>query len=313
MESVNNDTNTTDIKSPLSNAKAGFSNLYRKFQSIDPTEAQSHDSIFSLSVLAQYSFILGFLLISSLLIFLYIVPQYNNYVVQKDELSKIEVDYNKVHAQYEYLNGLASLQSQLDENISISKESIPLNEDIPQFMNQITVIADESEVILEKNDFAGVGSGATEASRGSSISVSVAIRGTYDQIKKFFELAESSRRLIKIGKIEVQKYKQQPAGNTPTESLVYEMYSDDPLFDVSFVCNGYYLPDPELASLKTEDFVKGSNYDEVLDRIKSMKYYPLVVTEETAENDSVVITPPAEPVLNESDQTKTEDTNIIPE
>lgn len=280
-----NELNTQSV-SNSAHESVGFGNLYRKFYS--PSANREH-SIRKLNtkIILHYLFITFSLLGSIALIFFYAFPTYQKYQSSKVDLETAQKEYDKTHAQYQYLQGLSDFNEELDSNISLSKESIPVSEDIPQFMNQILKIAEEANVSLEKNDFLGIGASSISApvaqntagevalqpiSTLKQITFSATISGNFDQIKKFFELIESSRRLTSIQNISMSE---DEIGEDPTLEEIARFSSDEKIYSISFSCLGYFMQEPDLSSLKAEDFVQRGDFSNVFERIKLMKYYDL--------------------------------------
>lgn len=228
------------------------------------------------------------------LIFLVILPQYNLYVEHQTTIVEAREQFEKVDAHYTYLKNLEILQDDLYKNIDLAKQAIPEEEDVPQFLNQIAVMAKESEVDLSKNDFSGssrptatkndnVDTENAKSAEASTINVRVTITGAYDNLKDFLARLEESRRLVSIADMKLSENKDDekitPLGieNPESEAIIPidENAKISKIYNLEVTLSGYYMDDPSIANLSVEQLVAKRELPQIVSEIESMKYYEL--------------------------------------
>ncbi|MDQ5981753.1 MAG: hypothetical protein QG570_510 [Patescibacteria group bacterium] len=289
----NNQENEKIAKSDVS---SGYSGLYKSMNS-NPSPAvprRSRGFSFSLGLVLNYIFLIVSFVATVLIIVLLIIPQYNKYVENTAKVAETAAELDKVLAHYDYLKGLSDLQSEIESNTALSQRAIPIEENIPQLLNQVAIITRLSELDLIRNDFSGVTTNnlqdseqESDSTRAKSINIRAQIRGNYANLISFLQNIERSQRLQSVGEIKVTAYDPPETEQeieiiaTPqpesSDGIVTLTEFTNQLYEINITLIGYYMKNPEISELPIEALVaKGStDFGTLLNDLGQMTYYDL--------------------------------------
>ncbi len=286
--------NSTNPASPP--VTAGYSGIYKSMNTAPKSSSRrSRGFSFSVGLVLNYIFLIISFVATVLIIVLLIIPQYNKYVENTAKVAETKAELEKVQAHYNYLKGLSDLQSELESNLELSQRAIPLEEHIPQLLNQIAVMAQSSNLDLIRNDFSGVTTNnlrnteeETDATRAKSVNIQGQLRGTYDNVILFLQTVERAQRLQSVGELRLVEYTE-PTTNQEVAPVVEEVEIDattgivtfpefsNQVYEINITLVGYHMKDPQIAELPIEALVaKGAtDYSSLLSNIGQMTYYDL--------------------------------------
>lgn len=283
----------SDAATPGSSADGSYSGLHKGLGGLNKTPSR-HDSGFGISMVLNYLLLIITVVASILMVVLIIIPQYHKYVENTAKVAETKAELDKVSLQLEYLQGLSSLQNELEGNLELSRKAIPLNEDIPQLLNQVSIIANNSSMDLLRNDFSGVtannlqvdGTESTDATKAKSVNVKAQLTGTYSSVISFLQNLESAQRLQSISDLQISEF---IPSETASPSTVAAETEIDPLltdlssktYEVTVTLVGYHMDDPSLDSLPIEDLVAKGDKDfvPIITKLAALTYYELDFTQ----------------------------------
>jgi Tfp pilus assembly protein PilO len=200
--------------------------------------------------LSYYGIVLLALAISGALIILVAIPSYRNINDTKEEIENNESKLRKVKAQAEYLTGLESLKEKLEENINMAKQSLPEKEYIPEMFNTIIQITEASEVDLKSLNYGGV----KESTSGSkSITASISIEGTQEQVLNLFRNFENSRRIYALENINIS-------------------IDDEGVYSISMTALSYYMDPVEAENVSIDKILEKPRLEGVVRYIENRNY-----------------------------------------
>ena len=265
------------------------STLAGMYQSVGSSSKMSRLH-FDFSSILNYSVLLINLAAIGAVIFLIILPQYNLYTENQTTIVTAEQEFTKVEAHHKYLKNLEQLEDELYKNIEISEQAIPVEEEVPQFLNQISQIAKESAVTITKNDFSGASrapkvtedpdSVKAAQSKASSINVRTTGTGAYDDLILFLAKLENARRIAVISDMQLALDElDEPNGQSTTPTEVTDI-SLDKRYTLELTLTGFYMKDPQINDLTVDQLVSKQGLPEVLERLDSMRYYELTDIEQ---------------------------------
>jgi Tfp pilus assembly protein PilO len=266
------------------------------------------DFVASLKKVFSYALWIVCFALSALSVYFVIYPGYYDYYALNEQLTQVNTEYEKVSAHLSYLNKLKALGPELDENIKIAKEALPIEEEIPYFLDQTIQIAKESALEVQAINFGGL-SVATQTSdepvdgvpvvKMKNITVRLGTNGRYDDLIKFAELYEKTRRLVSPRTMtlrvlddqkQVKEYLEKVSSGELQSSVeeVSELTqsiagdSFDPnlftgtkgLYTFEIFLNGYNMKEVNAENIQIEEIVNSNpNADKTLKLIKDFRFY----------------------------------------
>ncbi len=266
----NNKQNDAHTKESHSKSKFNFATSGNK-------SSKSTKSL-GVATIKDYGSVILILGIAFLLGFFVIIPQYKAFVANKKTITKLEERSMSVGNHLKYLQKLSDLEGELEENQELSRQAIPNEEDVPFFLNQIINIADISGVDLLNLSFGGI----SDSSMGKdlkAINARVGVAGTYDEIVTFLQNLENSRKILYADNIGVTITKDKKVSSksvspdTDEEDISAEIVPTSDTYKLTLSITSYYMPDPDTNNLTIERITSQPNFDEVIEKIKSMKHY----------------------------------------
>ncbi|TXI35083.1 MAG: hypothetical protein E6Q58_00750 [Niabella sp.] len=270
------------------------------------------DSLFqTLQKSMSYALWFACFAISAIAVYFVIYPGYYDYYSLKSELITANQDYDKVSAHLAFLNKLKSLGTELDLNIKIAKDAVPIEEQIPYFLDQSIQMAKEAGLDVQTVNFGGlsVSNNGEEEDKSSnklkSIPIRIAINGRYDDVIKFASLYENARRLVSPRTLSIrilddvkqlEEYNEKiksgelvssnpdgfASGDTPTPTptpsggdLSAVTYAGTTgLYNAEFVISGFMMKEINAENVNIEEIVNSNPHaDQTLKMLKDFKYY----------------------------------------
>lgn len=190
---------------------------------------------------------------------------------KKQELSKVTAYAN-------YLQNLQSLGEKLDNNIKLSEQGITLKHEIPQLMNQMIQIANQTQVELISLIFAGSTTESTGTKTPGTVNIQVNVKGNFSQMLSFLQLIENARRQNTI-----KGFKYTSSGKTggtttsnasvSVNSFIQNSKLNENPYDMNITLSGYYLGQVNTKNIDYEIVSRKQSLDSVIGKLESMKWY----------------------------------------
>ncbi|MCP6719500.1 MAG: type 4a pilus biogenesis protein PilO [Patescibacteria group bacterium] len=145
------------------------------------------------------SYIVIFLLISVLIAFFLILPEYRNFLSLKQEVFKKEAE---IKSQEEYFQDIEKISEELNKyQLSLSKieSAIPQDRSLPEVLGFFQKAASQAGLIVERVSPTFTSSDEIEGIKLSR--VNLVLEGTYSGLKNFLSIIEKSSRLVEVDNI----------------------------------------------------------------------------------------------------------------
>ena len=265
------------------------------------------DSINVKSIL-DYLLVIISMVLSLVLIFVVAVPEFKKVSEIRKESTTIQTKLETVKARQSYLESLSALKDQLDKNILVSKMAVPVESDVPYFLNQLVQMARDSSLHINAQTFTGVSAVVVTNTVGapvpenkaadlvignpdvtldsdsvplappvksSELVVNMEVIGRYEDLIKFSALIEDTRRIVRTKNVEITLLEKDASASTSEEEdpLVTEFGPDAILYTAKYTVAGYFLPEIDTSTLGMDTLVNTTNLDGVVARLEKLKYY----------------------------------------
>lgn len=277
--------------------------------SVNKSNNLGSDLVHTLKKAFSYTLWIACFVISALAIYFVVYPGYYDYYSLNQEIITVNQEYEKVSAHLAYLNKLKALGPELQQNIELAKNAIPVEEEIPYFLDQNIQMSKLASMDTQAITFGGLSAGSVDPSQDSpdgvpvikmkTVLVRLSLNGSYDNFMKFAELLESTRRLVSPRTMTLRILDDQKAiddylakiksgeltaitdtGITDQKSTELNSYDTDNftatngLYTFEVYLNGYNLKDVNTDNIRIEDIVNGNpNADKTLKILKDFKFY----------------------------------------
>ena len=310
-----NNINTNQPVSPTSQAPVRDQNDTASFKkptwvnNVSTTSHLGSDIVSTLKKAFSYTLWIVCFVISAISVYFVIYPGYYDYYTLKEEHITVNQEYEKVSAHLAYLNKLKALGTELQQNIAIAKNAIPVDEEIPYFLDQNIQMAKAAFLETQSITFGGLSVGSAEPIQDpvdgvpvikmKSILVRLSLNGSYNNFIKFAELIENSRRLVSPktmtvrildDQTQIEEYLEKIKTGEITDSTEFGILSQkidetenydtkdfdstNGLYTIEIYLNGYNLKDANTDNVRIEDIVNGNpNADKTLKILKEFKFY----------------------------------------
>lgn len=139
-------------------------------------------------------------IITSLLIFIFVSPKYNEFRVSQIKLGALETEYNSKYAYYAEVTRVYSELQLRKDSLEKVDDALPA---VPRFSNLIYFTqkkASENGLVLKDLVFTKISSPAS-GNRTRDIIFSVSLLGSYESLKNFIKALEKSANLIEVNSI----------------------------------------------------------------------------------------------------------------
>jgi len=265
------------------------------------------DSINIKSIL-DYLLVIISMVLSVVLIFVVAVPQFKKVSEIRKESAAVQIKLETAKVRQSYLESLSALKDQLDKNILVSRQAVPVESDVPYFLNQLVQMARDSSLHINAQTFTGVSAvaatkvvgapvpdnkaadlviGDPDAILGtdgipqappvkaSELVVNMEVVGRYEDLIKFSALVEDTRRIVRTKTVEITLLEKDASTATSEEEdpLVTEFGSDAILYTAKYTFAGYFLSEIDTSTLGIDTLVNKTNLEGVVARLEKLKYY----------------------------------------
>ena len=212
------------------------------------------------------------IVICLVLTFVVIIPALKKKPILESDLKQKQELTAQLDAKTANLKKLVDFKSVVDENSVLVANALVSEAMVPQLLTQIDKIAKESGLTVSRLSYSlSDSSNATNATvtkpSYSSITVSLGVSGSYDQLALFFANLENAARLV-----DVDSFRYTLASSEDTSSLDISIIVASPYLAVE---SSAVTDDPINLNMSSKDFVTTIN------EIKKLKVYQ-VTLEETA-------------------------------
>lgn len=204
-----------------------------------------------------FASVIGLLVISFLIVYLFIFPQYNSYKQLKVDIELEKQKLSSIQNRLDYLQSLYDLRDQLSANVQLSVEAIPDNKNkIPNVLDQLLQIADIAGVTVESQSLAGIVI-SDDPSKPKMVKVQMQLSGNRQNLIDFIKITGENRTIVDVE-------------NFSLEEIVEDKERTG--FDLKLNLVTYYIED--LENLNDDETQKAfTDLDAVLNEIGRMKYY----------------------------------------
>ncbi len=187
-----------------------------------------------------------------------IIPQYREFGQINSRKSEMASQLKKIKSRADYLQSLYDDRAELEGNIEIATQAIPLSEDeIPFVLDQMIQIARSNNVEIESLSLGGSPSGDTPG-KLVPIKMQMSVTGSYQNIIDYMHGIEGARRLVDMNNLNVSG-----GGEDPFNSN----------YKITTSLTGYYMQSPSLENLTIEEIINKPRLQDVLDKINELEYY----------------------------------------
>ena len=228
---------------------------------------------------------------SVLLGILYIMPSFKSLPIKKAELESKMIVKNTLDDKVSDLRRLVDMKSTFDENSEIVNKVLVAEPEVPRLLDQATQITEKAGMSLERLGYSYSSKGESETGL-DTVTVSMGVNSSFEQLILFMELVENSARYVSI------------------PSFRYSV-SDKITEDKGAVSSTFSLDSPYLfvkSSAVTDDPIKidvtSSDFINFMDMLKGLDYYDFINQNIQAEEEK-----PGEDKENEEATETTPKTN----
>lgn len=239
------------------------------------------------------------LLATILLVALYIYPTYKSLPAKKQELEKNTTTKNTLSKKVDDLNRLVNFQSTLDENLEIVNKVLVPEPEVPRLLDQATQIAEKAGMSLEKLSYSYSSKGKGGVGF-DTITVSMGVKSSLDQLVVFMELVENASRYVSVPSF---RYSVSSSAKDGLGSSTFSL--DSPYL---FVQSAAVTDDP--INLNITDY----KFTQFMDKLKGLDYYDFINKDIQAEEKTVeeVATEENDQTTEETENTQTETETTFP-
>ena len=201
---------------------------------------------------------------SLLLGILYILPSFKSLSTKRSELeSKIALK-NTLDDKVSYLKKLVDLKETLDENSEIVNKVLVSEPEVPRLLDQATQIAEKAGMSLDRLSYSYSSKDESETEM-DTVTVSMDVNSSFEQLILFMELVEKSARFVSIPNFRYTFSERTDEENTGAVSSTFSL--DSPYL---FVQSSAVTDDPIKIDVTSVEFI---NFMEML---KNLDYYDFV-------------------------------------
>lgn len=182
------------------------------------------------------------ILISAGLVLLVAKPTYANYVKGKDVLAKKQQELADLDLRVSQLKKIERLVATIEHNTKLTTQAVPEKDEIPVVMAMVQKISANSGVKISSFSYAGLtnfskptaGVSQTKVSKKETsdfdaFRLNIALTGKYDNLKKFLENIEDSRRILTVSNFSysLEKTTTEVLGDNYTLKVLLTSYYKD--------------------------------------------------------------------------------------
>ena len=151
---------------------------------------------------------------------------------------------------------MAAATQTLRTHDTLLTQAVPDEDAIPTLMNQIQQIAQATGVIMDTLQFSGRTQASVEGEGVGTVSLQVAVSGTYGQLERFLETVEGASRLIDVSSV--------------------NLGADAARVNLSLPLTAYYLPVIPFDDVSTAAITLNLTdpaFTEIVTAVQALQYY----------------------------------------
>lgn len=257
--------NNPSMNMSVNNSPSQRENVSTEVENItvESTGASKKFSL-NLEAIRDYTIlIISFLIVVASIVFL-IIPQYGDLSIKQSALVTTETELASITSQREYLENLVGLQDELERNIELAQNALPLDEDeIPYILDQLIQIAEEARVEIDTLSLTGTVD-STGVPRGEPVEIrmQMGINGGYDNIVDFFVRLENARRIVKVNTFQIT-----------TRSSTSEDSINQDIYNMTFSLIANFMPDISIDTINIESLSRTPRYEGIINYLASKRFY----------------------------------------
>ena len=158
--------------------------------------------------------------LSALMVFVLVLPKYENFNVKKQEIFAKESELKSQEDYFQKVQRISKEIKSYPDSILKIESALPQSRSVPELLDFFQKIASQSGLSMNKVDLAFVASDFEEEVMTTETTIS--LRGDYSGLKNFLSVAEKSARLIEIEDV---SFSYPEKGTVFTFSLKIRIYS----------------------------------------------------------------------------------------
>lgn len=208
------------------------------------------------------------LLFSSLLFIATIAAAYWGIYLQcvdiydsKTKISEKKTELEMVKAQKEFLYGLVKQNNEMEEDLALSIQAVPVNDEIADLMNRLLKMVDLSgDLDLSNLSFSGFSAIDDPESKIKKAVISLSVDGSFRDVMSLVEKLETSRRVVIIDSITYSR-----------ASAIEENLTDN--YTVVINLSGFYMPEFDVSTLGINELTSIPDVSSIIIKLRSYKDY----------------------------------------
>ena len=137
------------------------------------------------------------ILFAILILSLYVYPVYKELPVKKAELDKKIALRNTLSKKVEALTKLVNFKDVFDENLDVVTKVLVPEPEVPRLLDQASQIASRAGMDIERLSYS-YGSKGSDKSSFETVTVSMSVKSSFEQLVLFMELVEKAARYVSV-------------------------------------------------------------------------------------------------------------------
>ena len=200
---------------------------------------------------------------SVLLGILYIMPSFKSLPIKKAELESKTTLRNTLDDKASDLKRLVDMKSTFDQNSEIVNKVLVAEPQVPRLLDQATQITEKAGMSLERLGYS-YGSKGESATGLDTVTVSMGVNSSFEQLILFMELVEKSARYVSVPSFRYS-ISDKTTGDKGAVSSTFSL--DSPYL---FVQSSAVADDPIKIDVTSSDFIN------FMDKLKGLDYYDFI-------------------------------------
>ena len=199
-----------------------------------------------------------------LILSLYVYPAYKDLPVKKAELDKKVTLRNTLSKKVEALTKLVDFKDVFDENLDIVTKVLVPEPEVPRLLDQASQIASRAGMDIDRLSYS-YGSKGSDKSSFETVTVSMSVKSSFEQLVLFMELVEKAARYVSV-----PNFRYSVSANTGEKdygSLSSSFSLDSPYL---FVESSAVTDEPIGIDMSSNEFT------EFMNMLKDLDYYDFV-------------------------------------
>jgi len=213
------------------------------------------------------------ILFAILILSLYVYPVYKELPVKKAELDKKIALRNTLSKKVEALTNLVNFKDVFDENLDVVTKVLVPEPEVPRLLDQASQIASRAGMDIERLSYS-YGSKGSDKSSFETVTVSMSVKSSFEQLVLFMELVEKAARYVSV-----PNFRYSVSSNTGEKdygSLSSSFSLDSPYL---FVESSAVTDEPIGIDMSSNEFT------EFMSMLKGLDYYDFVNKDIKAEEE----------------------------